>query len=93
MANENDIIKDVFENFGYIHLDSTYEDPVEINFKKDKALQNFIKKNYIDAEIINLSGPGGGWPEIRYTGILIILKKFIKKFYDLDIEDVYFVRL
>ena len=38
------------------------------NLKKDVKLQKFLNKNYIKAEIVNLQGKSGGWPEIEFIG-------------------------
>jgi hypothetical protein len=66
---KENFIKEVFENYGYIDLDTV--DPSDKNFR------SFLKKNFIKTK--KLGPGGGGWDEYRYTGVYSLLLKMLEK--------------
>jgi hypothetical protein len=53
------------------------------------VFQNFLKKNSIKATVVNKNGPGGGFPEVEYTGSKKALDELVHQFFgDDDLKDL-----
>jgi len=48
----------------------------------------FLQKNDITFEIVKWNGPGGGWPQIFYTGTKEALELMLKERFECDEQDV-----
>lgn len=66
---------------------------IELDFAYDEddlatALFNTLNGIDVTYKIVNLAGPGGGWPVIRFTGAEEALTELLVGPYDMDDEDV-----
>lgn len=69
-----------------ITVDFAYDGPNSI---KDE-IEKFAKKYGVSSKIVTISGMGGGWPEVKFTGDFKKIIKLAKKYYDeqtIDKED------
>ena len=73
------VIRDAFENYGYIDLDTT--EP------RDKSLVKFMKDHFIIRKLLTHSQTG--WPEFRYMGPKVWLIKMTKEHWDDDLEEYF----
>lgn len=56
---------------------------------QSNIFQDFLKSNGIKAKVVNKSGPGGGFPEVEYTGDRKAIEELIHKFFgDDDLKDL-----
>ena len=72
------VIRDAFENYGYVDLDTT--EP------KNVALLSFMKTHFITRRQLQSSPMG---EEYRYIGIRVWLLKMTKKFWADDLEEYF----
>jgi len=76
-TTKHSFIKEVFENYGYIDLDTVEPE--------NKEFQSFLKSNFIKTKIVTLASRNvGGYDEIRYTGTYSSLLKMLEKHFDED---------
>lgn len=55
---------------------------------KEPKFQKWLKDNNISFKVLRTSGPGGGCPEIKYSGSKKDLEKMIDKYYhDEELKD------
>lgn len=67
-----------------------------IDFSNPSDMENgwnflmFLQKNDITFEVVKWNGPGGGWPQIFYTGTKEALEIMLRKMFACDDSDVEF---
>jgi hypothetical protein len=74
--------------------DWLYSFPVDLTnvggteFKNNAAVDTYIakleKKNGVKADVLDYDGPGGGWPEVMFTGTIQDMEKFLKWYHNGD---------
>lgn len=75
--NNRQILKDVFENFGYIDLDAMTDERENLH----SELIKYLKSHFITWEKIKPAGVGNMWPEFRFTGVRSYIEKMAIKFW------------
>jgi hypothetical protein len=48
---------------------------------QDDDFQTYLASNGIIAEVIQESGPAGGWPEIQYTGERSVIEEMVRQYW------------
>ena len=76
-----------------VNLDTAFEDKdVESFIQSKEGTGCFIKwlmsKYNVNVEVLEVHGPGGGWPDVLYTGTKENIIKMMKEAYDMDDEEI-----
>ena len=79
------LIKEVFTPYGYIDLDTAPSDQGN-DIRTDKEFMEYLESNYIKFRVLKKSGPGGGWPEVRYFAPYGTIVRMVKDIFG-GVED------